>query len=248
MSEPVTKSGTKSIVWVYFGLERRADGKAVEDGSATCWTCRKRVLAKQGNTSNFLAYLKTSHPSIYVEANSAMDAKGKRPTRDSAPVPTPSQLTLVQLTTASQKYEQKGRKWKEFTNAVTYYIAYKDSLPIYMVEKSGFQRMLNPFDARYEVPGWTYFSRTVIPTLYASVREQVKQELSTVQYFLATTDLWSSIVTKLYMSYTLHFVNEEWKLQTRCLQTQFRPDAQEKIWLKQCFSYVKGNDTEAIRE
>ena len=106
---------------------------------------------------------------------------------------------------------------------MTYYIA-KYSLPIYTVEISGFQRMLNTFDAKCEVPSQTYFSRTAIPTLYASVREQVKQELSTVQYFLATTDLWSSIGMKPYMSYTVHFVNEEWKLQTRCLQAKFLPD------------------------
>ena len=131
-----------------------------------------------------------------------------------------TQLTFVQSMTASQKYGRKGRKWKELTDAGTYYIA-KDSLPIYTVEKSGFQCMLNTFDAWFEVPSQTYFSRTAIPTLYASVREQVKQELSTVQYFSATTDLWSSTGTKPYMSYTMHFVNEEWKLLTRCLQAQF---------------------------
>ena len=213
MSELVVMSGTKSVVWDNFGLECGTDGKVVKDSSTTCRTCRKRVLAKHGNTSNLLAHLKMSHPSIYVEAKSAMDAEGKRPARDSVPVPAPAatQLTFVQSMTASQKYGRKGRKWKEL-------------LPIYTVEKSGFQCMLNKFDARCEVPSQTYFSRTAIPTLYASVKEQVKQELSTVQYFSAATDLWSSIGTKPYMSYTMHFVNEEWKLRTRCLQAQFLPD------------------------
>ena len=43
-------------------------------------------------------------------------------------------------------------------------------------------------------------------------------------YFSAITDLRSSIGMKPYMSYTVHFVDEESKLQTRCLQTHFLPD------------------------
>ena len=105
MSELVVMSGTKSVVWDNFGLECRTDGKVVKDSSTTCQTCRKRVLAKHGNTSNLLAHLKMSHPSIYAEAKSAMDTKGKRPAQDSVPVPAPAatQLTLVQSMTASQK-------------------------------------------------------------------------------------------------------------------------------------------------
>ena len=79
MSELVAKSSIKSGMWDYFGLKRRADGKAVNDGSMTCQACRKQVLPKHRNTSNRLVHLKTSHTSIYVEAKSAMDAKGKRP-------------------------------------------------------------------------------------------------------------------------------------------------------------------------
>ena len=79
MSELVAKSVMKSVVWNYFGCERGADSKAVEDSSATCQTCRKRALANHRNTSNLLVHLKMSHPSIYVSAKSAIDAKDKRP-------------------------------------------------------------------------------------------------------------------------------------------------------------------------
>ena len=48
----VSKSGMKSIVLYYCGLKLGADGKPVDDGSAICQSCRKRVLAKHGNTSN----------------------------------------------------------------------------------------------------------------------------------------------------------------------------------------------------
>lgn len=86
------------------------------------------------------------------------------------------------------------------------------------------QAITEPFDGRYEVPSRSYFSRTALPTLYASTRKQVNQELSNVQYLSATTDMWSSIGMRPYMSYTVHYIDDEWKLRNRCLQTQFLPD------------------------
>ena len=65
---------------------------------------------------------------------------------------------------------------------------------------------------------------TALPKLYTSVKERVKQELSGVKFFLATCDLWSSRGMTPYMSYTVHYISEEWKLSNRCLQTQFLPE------------------------
>ena len=44
--------------------------------------------------------------------------------------------------------------------------------------------------------------------------------------FSSTTDLWSSIHVGMrpYMSYTIDFIDEEWKLNSRCLQTHFIPE------------------------
>ena len=36
MAELASKSGTKSVIWNYFGIEVGADGKPVDDGSALC--------------------------------------------------------------------------------------------------------------------------------------------------------------------------------------------------------------------
>ena len=78
-------------------------------------------------------------------------------------------------------------------------------------------------DNRYEVPGQFYFTRTAIPGLYAT-KDTVKQELSIIKYFSATTDLWSSQSMVPYISYTVHFIDGTWKLKCRCLQMQFLPD------------------------
>ncbi len=83
---------------------------------------------------------------------------------------------------------------------------------------------MSAFDKRYEVPCRNYFSRTGIPALYETIREQVKREVLNAEYFSATTDMWSSIGMKPYLSFTIHFVDCEWKLQSRCLQTAFMPE------------------------
>ena len=224
MAELARKSGTKSVIWDYFGLEVGADGKPVDDGSALCRSCRKRVIAKHGNTSNLLAHLRTNHPTLHTQAKAAMEGKGKQPARKATPAPpTSSQQTLQESITVRVAYERKSAKWKELTDAVTYFIA-KDSLPIFTVEKSGFKRLMRTFDPRYELPSRSYFSRTAIPALYESVRERVKQDLAEVFFFSATTDLWSSIGMRPYMSYTVHYLTDEWKLENRCLQTHFLPE------------------------
>jgi hypothetical protein len=52
----------------------------------------------------------------------------------------------------------------------------KDGLPAYTVQKAGFRQMLKTFDKKYEIPDQSYFSRTAIPALYASIKERVAMQ------------------------------------------------------------------------
>ena len=72
---------------------------------------------------------------------------------------------------------------------VTYYIT-KDSVPIYTVEKPGFKRLLNTMDSQYEVPSYSYFTKMALPALYIAIIDRMRHELSMVDYFSATTNLW----------------------------------------------------------
>ena len=59
--------------------------------------------------------------------------------------------------------------------------------------------------------------------MYEETREIVARELK-VEYFSATTDLWSSGTMEPYLSFTVHFISNEWKMHSRCLQTLFCPE------------------------
>ena len=169
-----------------------------------CWKTFERTEGSNlrpspSNTSNLLVHLRTSHSKIHADVKAAMSSK----TPVQRTVMNIKQPTLAETIGNSQSYEWKGTKWKELTDVITFFVA-RDTLPIYTIEKSGFKWLLNSLDPRYELPSRFYFSRTAIPTLYASIRDKVKQELSKVPHFSATIDLWSSIGMRTYISYTIH--------------------------------------------
>ena len=71
---------------------------------------------------------------------------------------------------------------------MTYFLA-KDMLPLYTVEKEGFQKLVKTFDSQYQLPTRKYFSGTAIPALYATIREKVSSSIAGAKYFAATTDM-----------------------------------------------------------
>ena len=71
----VAKPGAKSALWDYFCWR---DGQPIDNGNVICRTCYRRVLAKNGNTSNLLAHLKANHGKVYSEATEAMKSKPSR--------------------------------------------------------------------------------------------------------------------------------------------------------------------------
>ena len=133
------------------------------------------------------------------------------------------QLSILDSIKATQKYDRNGRKWQKLTDAVTYCIG-KDMLPVHTVEKEGFANLLKQFDPQYELPSRKYFSKTAIPKLYESTRESVLHNIKNLKSYSATTDMWSSVNHDPYMSYTIHYITEEWELQSIALGTLYFPE------------------------
>ncbi|XP_056441010.1 E3 SUMO-protein ligase ZBED1-like [Gadus chalcogrammus] len=59
--------------------------------------------------------------------------------------------------------------------------------------------------------------------MYNSVRASVQSELRSVDFFSATTDMWSSVNMTPYMSLTVHYLTTDLTLKSRCLETVFMP-------------------------
>ena len=97
-------------------------------------------------------------------------------------------------------------------------------MPLSVIDKPAFREMLKIFDAQYEPPSRKYLSATAIPAMYEQIRSAVAIEVQGATFFSATTDLWSSSASQPYLSYTVHFINDDWQLCNKCLQTLFRPE------------------------
>jgi hypothetical protein len=120
-------------------------------------------------------------------------------------------------------YGTNSSRKRTITDAITLFLT-RDMMPIRTVAKPGFINLLKTLDPRYEVPGRNYFSQTAIPALYDEIRAEVQLKLEQIQYFSATSDLWSSRTSEPYMSLSVHFIDEEWALRSYCLETVYFPE------------------------
>ena len=72
----------------------------------------------------------------------------------------------------------------------------------------------------YQLPSRKYFAEYEIPKLYNHVRNNVvKPKITEAKNVSATTDLWTSAATILYMTFTFHFIDTERVLRSYCLCT-----------------------------
>ena len=63
--------------------------------------------------------------------------------------------------------------------------------------------------------------------MYNEIQEKIEQSLLTeARHFSSATDMWICRTQDLYISFTIHYVDSNWDLQTHCLQTHHLPNDQ----------------------
>ena len=133
-------------------------------------------------------------------------------------------MTLLDSWDKQRPLSSSSKEHKALTNAVTYCLA-SDMLPLTTVDKPGFRAMLQTFNPRYQLPTHKHFTKVAIPALVNEVKEGIEEKIKTKQlnYFSATTNLWTSAAGDLYMTFTVHFIDDNWDLKSYCLQTHYLP-------------------------
>lgn len=217
--ELVKKTGATSIIWTWFGF-KVSDS---EQKNIICKICRATVTAKRGNTSNLFYHLKTKHVVEYEQSQTMRNAVPLKNQSSSGRKKVTQQLSIAQAFSKGTPYDKKSQRWIDITHSIAVFLC-KDMVPFQTVERSGFLDMVNTLDQRYVVPSRKYFSEVEIPKLHAEVRSQVEKELCDIQQYATTTDLWSSRTMDSYISLTIHFIDDEWKLCSKCLQTSYFPE------------------------
>ncbi len=217
--ELVTKRGAVSVAWRFFGFKK----SDVDQTTIFCKCCRAKVVAGGGNTSNLLHHLSRKHVLEYKEFMKLRSAPSTSAGDTRKAKEKSSQMSLEDAFVRGTAYDKKSKRWIEITNSITFHLT-KDMVPLYTVEKDGFRRMIKTLDPRYVIPSRKYFSQTAIPNLYQQHRAKLEVDLATVPHFAATTDMWSSRSMEPYLSLTVHFISDDWVLQSHCLQTSYFPD------------------------
>ena len=74
-----------------------------------------------------------------------------------------------------------------------------------MVEDTEFLRMMKEIEPRYTVPIRKHITDVILPRIMNGITMEVKKELSSVQWYSFTTDIWSTKVSNdCLLSFTVH--------------------------------------------
>lgn len=208
----------KSGVWMYFGFAAKNGEFVVKEKrkrtEVVCKLCRKQ-LHYVGNTTNLLVHLQYNHAREYSEvqklpakqASKAMAIQGE------------TQRSIVEALQQRDPLTRNSPRWKRLTDAVCYCIA-KDSLPLDTIGDPGFRFMMQAFEPRYIPPDRKALSTHYMPQLYQREKSKITSQMSKgMSYFAVTTDVWSSRANHSYISCTVHYVSDSWKLQSHLLDT-----------------------------
>ena len=205
-----------SPVWAHFGFVPNEQGEPANLDEAACKMCAKKVPASRGNTSNLRRHLAKDHPATEAKLPPATTSTASKLAGGSRQVGVAGAFGRV------PKCSRHSARHRSLTSAVTRYLV-DEMVPFRTVEKQSFKYMIQKLDKQYELPGKTYFSETAVPKMCNELKVIVESEIKDVDFFSATTDMWSSITMHPYMSLTVHFVNKDWILKSRCLETSFLP-------------------------
>ena len=210
----VQKKTTKSVIWRYFEIRANSENVPVAgaENKPTCKTCHKDVPSKGGNTTNMFQHFEDQHPNLYNEVMK----ESKRTHSGTAKAATVN--TIISCIDKTRYYDSSSKQAKEMNKVVAFFLA-KDVQPYHTVERQGFKSMVSKLNPKCNLPFHKHFREKEIPSLYASVKSDISSELEMMTFYSATTDLWTSKATHPYLSYTIHFVNENWELQSFCLET-----------------------------
>ena len=105
-----------------------------------------------------------------------------------------------------------------------------------------FRNLLQVAEPKFQLPHQTLITTKVLPESYSEVQTVVEKQLATVEKYSIKTDLWTSqYQQRSYMSLTVHFIDDNFVLQSKCLQTLEVPQDHDAVSLKDVLSAMFTN-------
>lgn len=196
------QSSQRSFVWNYFS---QPVGKLV-----TCKECKKN-FTYTGGTTNLSRHLKDRHS---ITALPEPSAKPGNATAVSSAV---HRSSLDNFFVSRSNKPCNAAKQEEITELVVDWIG-KDMRPLGIVNDGGFNRLLGYVEPNYVVPSRTTVAN-IVRRRHQAGREELRNMLSMADSIAVTTDAWTSKAVVSFVTYTGHFITDDWELVSCVLET-----------------------------
>ena len=150
--------------------------------------------------------------------------------------PESKQLTLSAAYKRTAPFLQNSPRYCSLLRATTNFIFHMMQ-PLSLVDEPAFRNLLQVAEPRFQLPHCTHITTKVLPEAYSGVRMAVEKQLALASKCTITTDLWTSQhQQRSYMSLTVHFIADDFTLQSKCLQTLEVPQDHDAASLKDVLS------------
>uniref|UniRef100_A0A8C4RIG4 Zinc finger BED domain-containing protein 1-like n=1 Tax=Erpetoichthys calabaricus TaxID=27687 RepID=A0A8C4RIG4_ERPCA len=194
-------SSFKAYVWAHFGFYNIDGKKEIDKTHVICKLCKAKIKYF-GNTTNLRTHMARHHPE---------DANKVQPKVRNIPG---DQHTLHQCC----KLPTNSERANKITQSIACFI-FKDLCPYSVVENEGFRYMLKTVEPRYAIPSRQLFAEKAIPLLYEETKKKVAEALKKATRVALTCDAWTSRAVQSYVTFTAHYITDNWELESRVLQT-----------------------------
>ena len=228
----ISKPKAKSKVWRHFGFPAVADGTIIDKKKIACRLCRA-IITYSGNTSNLTYHLQREHPREYRELMEEARQSDDKPGPSGDATAKSVQITLGGAIARSASFQRNSIRHKQLVDATADFVC-QSLQPICVMDEPSFRRLLEIAEPRFQLPHRTHFTDKIIPSKYREVCTIVEKQLGAVDKCTMTTDLWTAQhQQRAYISFTVNSVDNDFKLQSRCLQTLEIPQDRDANSLKE---------------
>lgn len=194
-----------SLVWKYFVKKK--------DGKVECKECELQLSYTGGSTTSMTRHLLRRHDvdlSTCKTNNAATSSSVKRLGG--------TQTTLFECAEKKKKLDSKSSRHKEMTRLILNMIV-SDMQPLSVVEDEGFRKYTAYLEPRYVIPSRASFRNQILPAKYSEVKQQLITLIKQHSSFSLTTDGWTSREATSYITYTLHLIDDQFRMMAYQLAT-----------------------------
>lgn len=128
------------------------------------------------------------------------------------------QQRLDEIKEASEPYPSDGPRMTKINKLLVNFIV-QDLQPLSVVENRGFRALVAALDQRVKLPCRSKITKSLLPSMYEEIRSNLIDQLGKISFVSLTTDIWTSKSMASYMTFTVHFIDGNFEMQSKVLST-----------------------------